>query len=317
MADDFIIIESYNSDWPVLAKQEVARLKGLLPFPWIEKIEHIGSTAIPDIPAKPVLDLAIGVTDLELAKAIIPILEKQSYVFWAENPDKTKLFLVKGMPPFGEKRTHHIHVMKTCHHDWVVRPLFRDHLIAHPEIKQAYADLKQELALKFREDREAYTEAKTQFIRSVNQKAIKPHLKFARLTAEDLPLLKFWLDESHVKTWWDQNMIKYILRLAADSPIKCFIIKIDNVPVGFIQHYPSGYQAGAEGVDFFIGNPTFIGKGLGAFLLSEFIERMLPAKTVVVDPDVKNVRAIRTYEKTGFQKIAERGNVMWMLRKKT
>lgn len=75
-AKDSVVIQSYNSEWPKLAKFEISRLRALLNFNWIEAIEHIGSTAIPGIPAKPIIDLAIGVTDLKAAKALIPILEQ-------------------------------------------------------------------------------------------------------------------------------------------------------------------------------------------------------------------------------------------------
>lgn len=221
------------------------------------------------------------------------------------------------MPPFGEKRTHHVHVMSVDHHDWVVRPFFRDYLIKYPEAKQAYAELKQDLSVKFREDREAYTQSKTEFIRKINREAIKPYLHFNRLTKEGLPLLETWLHEPHVKAWWDQDMEKYKSRLDANSPIKCFIIEVNRVPVGFIQYYPSEYQQGAIGVDFFIGNPTFISKSLGAFLLSEFIEKMLPEKTIVVDPDIKNIRAIRVYEQAGFKKTKENSSMIWMVRERT
>lgn len=317
MADDFILIEPYNPDWPALAKLEVAKLKELLHFKWLVAIEHIGSTAIPDLPAKPIIDLAVGVTDLEAAKKVlVPILEQNGYAFWAENPDLTKLFFVKGMPPFGEKRTHHIHVMSVDHHDWVVRPLYRDYLIHHPEARHAYAQLKQDLAKKFHKDREAYTQAKTEFVRNINRKAIKPYLEFERLTKDHLPLLQDWLNEHHIKKWWDQDMTKYQSRLAADSIIKCFIIKINQLPIGFIQYYPSSQYEDAIGIDYFIGNPTFISKSLGAFLLNEFIEKELSQiKIMIVDPVFDNILAIRTYEKAGFKKLREKDGVVWMMKK--
>jgi GrpB-like predicted nucleotidyltransferase (UPF0157 family)/ADP-ribose pyrophosphatase YjhB (NUDIX family) len=173
-ASDEIRIEPYSVEWPSLAKKEMTLLKQLCD--WVVGIDHIGSTAVPDLPAKPVIDLAIGVTDLKSARALIPLLESHGYVFWADNPDQTKLFFAKGLPPFGRQRTHHVHVMPIDHHDWIVRPLFRDYLIRHPEAKQAYADLKQKLAQEYQADREAYTQAKTEFIRAINLKAIQEKL---------------------------------------------------------------------------------------------------------------------------------------------
>jgi GrpB-like predicted nucleotidyltransferase (UPF0157 family) len=75
------------------------------------------------------------------------------------------MFFVKGMPPFGTRRTHHIHV----HTPDAVAPVvrFRDHLIAHPQDATRYAALKRELAARHPADRDAYTKAKTEFVRDV------------------------------------------------------------------------------------------------------------------------------------------------------
>jgi GrpB-like predicted nucleotidyltransferase (UPF0157 family) len=80
------------------------------------------------------------------------------------------MFFVQGMPPFGTGRTHHVHV----HTPDAVAPLlrFRDHLIAHPDDARRYGDLKRRLAVEFPTDREAYTNAKTAFVREALQTAL-------------------------------------------------------------------------------------------------------------------------------------------------
>ena len=173
MSQDAIIIEPYNLEWPRLAREEIQHLKMLLDFDWVVDIVHIGSTAVPDLSAKPIIDLMIGLNDFNQAKLIVPILEKEDYVFWQDNPKTDRLFFVKGMPPFGEKRTHHVHVCSIENTEWINRPLFRDYLINKPDVKAQYAELKIFLAQKFPEDREAYTEAKTEFIKRITAEAHK------------------------------------------------------------------------------------------------------------------------------------------------
>ncbi|WP_375450263.1 GrpB family protein [uncultured Devosia sp.] len=125
-------------------------------------LEHMGSTAIPGLPAKPIIDIIVLVEDLKTARAAIPALEAQGYSYWADNPDTTKLYLAKGLPP-APRRTHHLHIHD--HPDEVTRHLlFRDHLRAHDDVRDRYLALKQDLAARFRTDRESYSKLKTDFI---------------------------------------------------------------------------------------------------------------------------------------------------------
>lgn len=125
-------------------------------------IEHIGSTAIPGLPAKPIIDIIVLVDDLDVAKLAIPALEATGYSFWADNPDRTRLFLVRGLPP-APRRTHHLHIHDDA--DEVQRHLmFRNHLRNHPDVQDAYHRLKAELAARYCNDREAYAMQKSGFI---------------------------------------------------------------------------------------------------------------------------------------------------------
>lgn len=125
-------------------------------------IEHIGSTAVPGIVAKPVIDIIVLVDELSSGRAAIAPLEALGYSFWSADPVPTKLFLVKGLP----NRTHHLHIhadVGEVHRHLV----FRDHLRTHPEDSAAYEALKLDLAERYRTDREAYTEAKSAFIDAI------------------------------------------------------------------------------------------------------------------------------------------------------
>jgi len=169
--EDNIYITPYNSNWPKLAAEEIALIKKNLPYAWIVDIQHIGSTAIPGLPAKPIIDIYIGVASIQEAQKAIKPIEKLGYVFWSDNPNKEKMFFVKGMPPFGKGRTHHIHIVEYNSTYWRARILFRNYLRTHPDKAEKYAQLKHELMEKYEFDREAYTDAKSSFISSILEKA--------------------------------------------------------------------------------------------------------------------------------------------------
>ena len=155
-----IELHPYDSDWPDAFERERAQIAPLLVG--ARAIEHVGSTSIPGLPSKPIIDIIVLVDDVGAANTAIPALEAMGYGFWRDNPDKTKLYLAKGLPP-APRRTHHLHIHDDV--DEVQRHLiFRDHLRAHPAAREAYLALKEDLASRFRDDREAYSTNKTAFI---------------------------------------------------------------------------------------------------------------------------------------------------------
>lgn len=109
----------------------------------------------------------LGVKDVVKAGQLIPILESMDYVFWKDNPKKDRLFFVKGMPPFGKQRTHHVHVCEFDCAEWRDRQAFRDYLNTHESARLDYEILKVKLAREFSEDRERYVEGKTDFIKNI------------------------------------------------------------------------------------------------------------------------------------------------------
>ena len=156
-----IELQAYDPAWPAMFERERALLVPIL-GPNATQIEHMGSTSIPGLPAKPVIDIIVLVIDLEAARQAIPALEATGYSFWVDNPDKSKFYLVRGLPP-APHRTHHLHIHDNG--DEVRRHLiFRDHLRAYPEIRDAYLALKLDLAQRFRDDRDAYSKHKTAFV---------------------------------------------------------------------------------------------------------------------------------------------------------
>jgi len=124
-------------------------------------LEHFGSTAVPNLSAKPIIDILIAVRSLADAQAsFVEALRNLDYVYWADNPKKDRMFFAKGMPPFGSRRSHHVHVTEPHGEMWK-RLAFRDYLRAHPEEAGTYERFKRRLAMEYQEDREAYTAAKS------------------------------------------------------------------------------------------------------------------------------------------------------------
>lgn len=156
-----ILLESYDPAWPEAFERERALIAPLLGAN-ATLVEHMGSTSIPGLAAKPILDIIVLVDDLDAARRAIPALEAADYSFWADNPDKTKLYLAKGLPP-APHRTHNLHIHDDA--DEVRRHLiFRDHLRSNTEARDAYLALKRDLATRFRDDRDAYSKHKTAFV---------------------------------------------------------------------------------------------------------------------------------------------------------
>ena len=165
-----IVIAEYDLRWPDLFDREREVVRAAL-GKLVLKIEHIGSTAIPGLPAKPIIDLLVGIRSLAEARAcaIGPLLQL-GYVYIPEYerwlPDE--LFFRKGVPG---PPTHHVHVMEPANPRWTDHLRFRDYLRGHPGTAAAYADLKKSLAQQFGEDIGAYRDAKDDFVRDVLARA--------------------------------------------------------------------------------------------------------------------------------------------------
>jgi GrpB-like predicted nucleotidyltransferase (UPF0157 family) len=169
---DEVEIVDYDPRWPSLFDEEAKRLRAVLDPSLIVGLEHFGSTDVPGLSAKPIIDILLAVRSLTDAQStFVGALRTLDYVHWADNPKKDRMFFVKGMPPFGSRRSHHVHVTEPDGEMWQ-RLAFRDYLRVHPKEADAYARLKRHLATEHRTDREAYTDAKAAFIETVMRKAI-------------------------------------------------------------------------------------------------------------------------------------------------
>lgn len=165
-----VAVEPYNPDWPGWFQAEVGRLRRVLPACWLGRIEHFGSTAVPGLAAKPVVDMLVEVRSVEQAGREAPaLLRPPRYDFfwrptWGETGEPFYPWFIRR--DGRGRRTHHIHMVEPDFEHWG-RLRFRDALRAEPDLAAAYAELKLDLARRHRHDRVAYTRAKTDFIHSV------------------------------------------------------------------------------------------------------------------------------------------------------
>lgn len=162
-ADAAIELVPYDVRWPVQFEAERALLEQAL-APWLAgRIEHIGSTAVPGLPAKPVLDLMGPVHSLSASRPAIAAAATLGYLHYPYKAEIMHWFC----KPSPALRTHHLHLVPANSPLWHERIRFRDALRASPALASEYAALKAQLAARFRDDREAYTEGKTPFVRRV------------------------------------------------------------------------------------------------------------------------------------------------------
>lgn len=157
-----IVLCSYSTDWPTLFEEERARLLHLFSDKLVA-IEHIGSTAVPGLSAKPIVDILVGVDSMHHADDLIHPLCDSKYTTSMEY--NTSLIDRRWLMRWADgRRTHHLHLMVYGSQVWQQRLAFRDKLRADTELAQKYEKNKWRWAAKYRLDREAYTAAKRDFI---------------------------------------------------------------------------------------------------------------------------------------------------------
>ena len=158
-----VALHAYNPQWPALFEAERDRLMRL--FPQMAVVEHIGSTAVPGLSAKPVIDVMAGVASMEAAMLLATPLCQSGYTTSAEF--NASLADRQWFMRWADgHRTHHLHLVVHEGAVWQARLKFRDALRGSVELAAQYSRLKQRLATEHAGDREAYTRAKTAFVRA-------------------------------------------------------------------------------------------------------------------------------------------------------
>lgn len=151
--------------WHQLFAEEEARLREVI-GEHVVAIEHIGSTAICGLSAKPIIDVAAAVHETADAGKCVKPLENIGYEYRGESGIAGRYYFVKGEP-----RTHHLHMVGSGSDLWRSHLSFRNYLRQNRAVAEEYERLKRDLAEKYKRDREAYTEGKATFIEEVLKKA--------------------------------------------------------------------------------------------------------------------------------------------------
>ncbi len=170
-----LLVADYDLRWPALYAGERERIAGAI-GEWIADVQHVGSTAVPGLAAKPVIDTMAGLRPWDDRERCIAPLEALGYENRGENALPGALIFVKltddplsgqtyrGSDGRTRSRTHNLHLLPLSHPEWERHILFRDYLRNHPSVARGYADLKRRCAATFGLDINAYTEAKTDFV---------------------------------------------------------------------------------------------------------------------------------------------------------
>ncbi len=163
VADEAISVAPYQPGWPAAFEAERRLLAPVIGAYLVGGIHHVGSTAVPGLAAKPIIDILAGISDLDSARPCIELVAPLGYVHAPCRPGEMLWFCKPG----PRRRTHHLHLIPVGSASYRDELKFRDYLRAHPDSRDEYARLKEGLAVRFRRDREAYTEAKTDFVRDI------------------------------------------------------------------------------------------------------------------------------------------------------
>lgn len=163
VADAPIQIVDYCTEWPALFEAEQNKLRTTLAAWLAGPIEHVGSTAVPGLSAKPIIDIMVAVESLECSREAIERLRKLDYQYAPYRTEAMHWFC----KPNATFRTHHLQLIPYRSELWAQRIAFRDLLRSNPGVAYEYVALKKRLSALHRLDREAYTEAKGPFITDV------------------------------------------------------------------------------------------------------------------------------------------------------
>ena len=162
-------VVTHRRDWSNLFEQERNALQQHMGS-FVLDIQHVGSTSVPDLPAKPILDIAVAVASEEMIRQCVPLLCQLGYIDRGDQGADGGYLMVRESSP--EIRTHHLHMVMIDDPQWHQYLKFRNALRADDLLRERYAALKKTLQEQFPKDRRAYTAAKTDFIRNVLQEPI-------------------------------------------------------------------------------------------------------------------------------------------------
>ncbi|MBM7095130.1 GrpB family protein [Bacillus sp. H-16] len=165
-ATETVEIAEPDARWLKKGSEEKERLTGLLSPLGVLQVEHIGSTSIPHLPAKPIIDLMGKVHSFDAIEDILSLLEPENWHYVPPHLDNRpwRRFFVKVK---NNKRVAHLHLIREGDQRWTNQIQFRDRLIVDGELAKEYGELKVKLSQQYADDREKYTDAKGAFVARV------------------------------------------------------------------------------------------------------------------------------------------------------
>ncbi|HBN95945.1 MAG TPA: hypothetical protein DDZ66_06575 [Firmicutes bacterium] len=162
-----VVVTEYNPQWPALFEAEAAHLRRVFGSELLQ-IHHIGSTSVPGLQAKPIIDIMPVVADIRAVDKLTEKMVELGYEALGEYGIPGRRYFRKG----GENRTHHVHVFEVGSADAQRHLAFRDFLRAHPDEATRYGDLKASLARQYPDNIEAYMDGKQEYIQRVEGEAL-------------------------------------------------------------------------------------------------------------------------------------------------
>jgi GrpB-like predicted nucleotidyltransferase (UPF0157 family) len=166
--DPAIRVVEYDPAWPAMAAAEIRRIEAAV-GETVVRVDHVGSTAVPGLAAKPIIDLQLSVDALEPRARYARPLEGLGYLF-APDPESPDLHFF-GLPA-ERPRTHHLHVCAAGGEHEHRHLALRDYLRAHPDEVEEYAALKRDLVARYPEDRLAYIDGKDRYVAALEGRAL-------------------------------------------------------------------------------------------------------------------------------------------------
>ncbi len=166
--DEPIHVVPYDPAWPARFDEERSALAVAIGDWVVGGVHHVGSTSVPGLESKPIIDILVGVRDLQGSRSCFDRLLALEYVYAPYRATEMHWFC----KPSPSRRTHHLHLVPAGSPRFRDELAFRDYLRSHRNVAQEYGELKRDLAKEFQHDREAYTAAKADFIRATIDRAL-------------------------------------------------------------------------------------------------------------------------------------------------
>lgn len=269
-----VIVREYDARYPALYEKEAGLISSILGENLVA-IHHIGSTAVPGLKSKPVIDILVSVRSLEEVDGKKEEFERNGYECMGEFGIKGRRYLRKG----GDERTHQIHVFQEGDRANLMRHLaVRDYLIAHEDVREEYGRLKEGLALRFPYDIEGYCDGKEAFVRKFEGKALREYVRegkdigillrpFGKDRADDLmEIFVLAIQRACAKDYseeqrdaWASSLGKDALAARLESSFSLLAFLGDR-PIGF------GNLEGGRHLDLLYVHPDYEGLGAGSMI---------------------------------------------------